>query len=308
MTTPTTQSNARIRVILDTDANNEIDDQHAIAYMLFNSNVFEVEGITTNRTSGGGGIDMHTQEAQRVVELCGCKSTVEVRAGADKNYEDIKDTLSQPEFDGCEAVDFIIRRAHASDGRKLALVAIGKLTNFALALTKDPSIASKVQIVWLGSGYPGPDSYNMNNDNGAVNPVLNSGVDFAICTERNDNGTGAVLASQSEIRQNMPGMGPRISHPVPGRHGGVFSCFGDYSVDLFQHVSEERRPLFDVCALAILKNPAWATPVTVSGFRAKGSGWEETADPVSFVLWKDFDRDGILADFFACMKHYVLPE
>jgi len=30
----------KIRVILDTDANNELDDQHAIAYMLFNGSTF----------------------------------------------------------------------------------------------------------------------------------------------------------------------------------------------------------------------------------------------------------------------------
>ena len=31
----------KIRILLDTDANNELDDQHAIAYMLFNSHIFD---------------------------------------------------------------------------------------------------------------------------------------------------------------------------------------------------------------------------------------------------------------------------
>jgi purine nucleosidase len=301
-------SQEKIRIILDTDANNEIDDQHAIAYMLFNSDIFDIEGITSNSTFYGGGIDMHTREAERVVELCGCGNMVKVRKGVEKNYEDIKDTLSRPDFDGCEAVDFIIRRAHDFDGRKLVLVAIGKLTNIALALAKDPGIIPKVKIVWLGSGYPGDASYNMGCDSGAVNPILDCGVEFEICTERSDSGTGAVRVSKSEIRENMTGMGPRVSPPVPGRSGGDFSCFGDYSVDLFEHVKEEVRPFFDVCALAIVKNPAWATPVTVSGFRAKGNGWEESGDPVSFILWKDFDRENILKDVFTRMKQYVLPE
>jgi inosine-uridine nucleoside N-ribohydrolase len=307
MTTHTTPSHDRIRVILDTDTNNELDDQHAIAYMLFNSDVFEVEGITSNKTENGGGIEMHTEEARRVVELCACRNKIEIRAGADKNYPDIKDTLSRPDFDGCDAVDFIIRRAREFDGRKLALVAIGKLTNIALALAKDPGIVPLVKVVWLGSAYPDVGSYNMGNDPEAVNPVLASGVEFAVCTERSDTGTAAVLASQAQIHNTMPGLGPKIFPPVPGRSGGVFSCFGDYSVDLFDHVTEDLRPLYDVCALAILKNPAWATPVTVSGFRAKGSGWEETGEPFSFTLWKDWDRQGVLEDFFASMKHYVLP-
>ena len=60
----------RIRVILDTDANNELDDQHAIAYLLFNGQVFDVEGITVNRTRGGGDIQSQYAEALRVVQLC----------------------------------------------------------------------------------------------------------------------------------------------------------------------------------------------------------------------------------------------
>ena len=65
------QSQAQIPILLDTDANNELDDQHAIAYMLFNSDIFDVVGITVNRTSGGGDIDNHMAEAHRVVNLCG---------------------------------------------------------------------------------------------------------------------------------------------------------------------------------------------------------------------------------------------
>ena len=60
----------KIRILLDTDANNELDDQHAIAYMLFNGDVFDVEGITANATPGGGEIEKHVLEAERIVKLC----------------------------------------------------------------------------------------------------------------------------------------------------------------------------------------------------------------------------------------------
>ena len=52
----------KIRILLDTDANNELDDQHAIAYMLFNGDKFDVEGITVNATSGGGEIEFADRE------------------------------------------------------------------------------------------------------------------------------------------------------------------------------------------------------------------------------------------------------
>lgn len=44
----------KIRVVFDTDTNNELDDQHALAYLLFNQDIFKIEAITINTTSSGG--------------------------------------------------------------------------------------------------------------------------------------------------------------------------------------------------------------------------------------------------------------
>ncbi len=71
------------------------------------------------------------------------------------------------------------------------------------------------------------------------------------------------MVSQQEIFEKMPGLGPHIDEPVTGRHGGSFSSFGDYSVSLFSHIdySDEgkHRSLFDMAAVAIVKDPTWAT-------------------------------------------------
>jgi hypothetical protein len=72
-------------------------------------------------------------------------------------------------------------------------------------------------------------------------------------------------------------------------------------------VSEEERSLFDVCALAILRDPSWATPVAVSGYRVAGEVWERSTKPGNFTVWKDFAREQILADFNYRCEHYVLP-
>src|SRR6056297_2129143 len=133
----------KIRIILDTDANNELDDQHAIAYMLFNSDVFDVEGITVNRTSNGGPIEKHYEEAERVVKLCGLDNKIPIFKGASGNYEEIKNDVNQDNFDGADAVNFIIERAHAKDSRRLVLIPVGKLTNISLAIKKDPTIIPK---------------------------------------------------------------------------------------------------------------------------------------------------------------------
>ena len=60
------QVTAKIRIIVDTDANNELDDQHAMAYALFNSDVFDVVGVTVNNTPRGDGIQGQYDEAKRI--------------------------------------------------------------------------------------------------------------------------------------------------------------------------------------------------------------------------------------------------
>jgi len=301
----------KIRLLLDTDANNELDDQHAIAYMLFNGDVFDVEGITVNRTSGGGGVEKHLEEAERVVRLCGLHGKVKVIKGASANYEDILPHIGDSKFDGSEAVDFIIKRALADDERELVLMPIGKLTNIALALKKVPSIAKKVRIVWLGSNYPEPGEYNFNNDIESLDAIIEMDVPFEIVTVRygEPSGTDAVKAQLEDIRRIMPGTGPSIAEPIAGRHGGKFSNFGDYAIELFEkyHGHPTERPLFDMAAVAITKNPAWAKRVIMGAPKFRDGKWIDRPDnPRKIVLWENFDKDRIMKDFYDRMENYVL--
>lgn len=301
----------RIRIILDTDANNELDDQHAIAYLLFNGDKFDVEGITVNATSGGGGIEKHVAEAERVVTLCSLASSVRVIPGASGTYEEILPQIGKPQYDGSKAVDFIIQRALADDPRQLVLMPIGKLTNISLALKKAPAIAKKVRIVWLGTNYPEPGEYNFVNDIGALDPILDSGVPFEMVMVRygKRSGTDAVKATLKDIRRIMPGKGPSIDQPVSGRHGGMFSNFGDYSVELFEKFrgNPKERPLFDMAAIAIVKNPDWAGRVTIGAPKFDGSKWiDRPNNPRKIVIWEDFDKEEIMKDFYSRMGKYVL--
>ncbi len=301
----------KIRIILDTDANNELDDQHAIAYLLFNGDKFAVEGITVNATSGGGGIEKHVAEAERVVHLCSLASRVKVIPGASGKYEEILPHLGEPMHDGSQAVDFIIERAMARETRQLVLLPIGKLTNIALALKKAPSIAKKVRIVWLGTNYPEPGEYNFVNDIPALHPILESEVPLEMVMVRYNkpSGTDAVKASLKDIQRIMPGKGPSIAKPVSGRHGGMFSNFGDYSVELFEKFRENptERPLFDMAAVAIVKNPKWADRVTIGAPTFVDGNWIDRPDnPRKIVIWENFDKEGIMNDFYTRMDKYVL--
>ena len=299
----------RIRVILDTDANNEIDDQHAIAYMLFNRDVFDVEGVTVNATRAGGPVQKHYDEAERIVTLCGLDDLIDVYLGADGDFEEIRPHLDEPDFDGHEAVDFIIERAMADDDRELVLLPIGKLTNIALALEKEPAIGENVRVVWLGSNYPNTGEYNKENDRGAAQYLLNTDVHFEIASVRygQPSGTDAVRAALQDIREIMPGVGPKIDEPITGRHGGEFETWGDYSVNLFENYrmtgDPPARALFDMAAVAIVKNPDWAESTTMPAPALEDlddGGWVERPDnPREIILWENFDREAIMADFYA---------
>ncbi|MFL5617508.1 MAG: nucleoside hydrolase [Gemmatimonadaceae bacterium] len=311
---PRTPVNAQslTRVLLDTDANNELDDQHALAYMLFSGDAFDVEAITVNRTRGGGDVAMHAAEAERVITLAGLRRVFPVFRGANGSFAEIAPHVGESDFDGAAAVKEIIKQAKAP-GSPLTLVPVGKLTNIALALRKDPSIASKVRIVWLGSNYPEPGEYNQENDEGALQYVLDANVPFEIALVRygTPTGTDHVRVTREEIRARMPGKGPRIRVPVIGRHGGRFDTFGDYSVNLFDNITLSGTPpsraLYDMAAVAIVKHPAWAKARTIPAPKLENGKWVERPDNArTITLWENFDRDAILNDFYATMDRPVL--
>ncbi len=300
-----------IQLILDSDTNNELDDQHAIAYILSNNKYFNLKGVTVNKTTFGGAIDDHALEAERVLKLC-ARQDIAVFKGAAGNFKQIKEQIMTSEFDGSEAVDFIIETAKASDQEKLVILAVGKLTNVALALLKEPSIAFNLRVVWLGSNYPSSREYNLINDTFAVAAVLQSDVEFEMVTVREgvSSGTANVVAHTEEIKNKVQGKGPQITNPVTGRNGKLFSNFGDYSVSLFELFpgggSPQGRSFFDVAAVAILKKPYWAEKVEIPAPSLSEDGkWTEQSDnPRKIVYWENFEDNKIMRDFYRSMDDF----
>jgi hypothetical protein len=111
----------------------------------------------------------------------------------------------------------------------------------------------------------------------------------------------------------MPGKGPHISTPVIGRHGGTFTNFGDYSVNLFQniyyHDDPPSRALFDMAAVAIVKNPFWAKQQKIPKPELINGKWRERPNhPNHITLWENFDKEKIIDDFFSSMENYVFDQ
>lgn len=295
----------RIPVIFDTDANNELDDQHALAYLLLNDDIFNTIGVTVNATYNGGEIDEHVLEAQRIVDLCNLTEKIQVYTGANASFPEIQDQLTMEAFDGAAAVNFIIEEAKKDREQKLVLLAVGKLTNVALALKKDPTVAEKIRLVWLGSNYPEPGEYNQDNDTASMNYLLNTSVPFEMVTVRYGlpSGTAAVTVSRPEIYERMPGLGPVAEKTITGRHGSQFNNFGDYSVSLFEHTEHfgegQTRALFDMAAVAIVKDPSWADAQKIPAPVLVENEWRERPDNErSIIVWENFNKEKILGDFY----------
>jgi inosine-uridine nucleoside N-ribohydrolase len=254
-------------------------------------------------------VSEHAKEAERIVKLCGLEGKIPVYTGANGNFPEIRETLSTDEFDGHEAVDFIIKEAMKERDQKLVLLPVGKLTNIALALQKEPAIASRVRVVWLGSNYPEKGEYNLVNDTASLNYVLRTNVPFEMVTVRygQPSGTGAVMVSQQEINAKMPGLGPHIEEPVTGRHGGSFSNFGDYSVNLFSHIDYhdegKSRSLFDMAAVAIVKDPSWASVKEIPCPLYVNDQWvDQPGNQRKILIWENFNRDEIISDFYSTLE------
>ena len=296
-------------VILDTDANNELDDQYAIAYLLL-SEAFEPVGITVNRTELGGGIDEHVAEARRVVALVDRTADVPVVPGASGSFEQIVMDVQGADFDGRDAVEFIIETA-TERAEPLLVVAIGKLTNVALAVARDPGIADDLRVLWLGSNYPdtGPE-YNQQNDPAALQFLLASDVPLEIAVVRigRDDGTAAVTVTPDENRANLAGAGPSVDPPVVGRRWspvldvrrlrGVTRRLGATvrRPSVAFAVRRRRRRRGDRAHLGDLdgdRRPrSWST-----------ARWSTApTDDRRIIVWDVFDRDAIIGDLFETIR------
>ncbi|MEM9934919.1 MAG: nucleoside hydrolase, partial [Bacteroidota bacterium] len=203
----------------------------------------------------------------------------------------------------------------AAPENPLLLLPVGKLTNIALALAKAPEIADRVRIVWLGANYPEPGEYNLVNDIPSMNYILDMEVPFEMVMVRygDPTGTDAVRVTPDEIMANMAGKGPQAAEEVEGRHGGTFTTFGDYSVSLFSGIDlygdPPARALFDMAAVAIVKDPTWAEAAKIPAPTYENESWTERPDnPRKILIWENFNKEAIMADFYESMGEYELGD
>jgi purine nucleosidase len=166
----------RLRVIINTDAKNEADDQYAIVHAILTP-MFELHGIIPahfgQRISKTSQQDSQN-EVLKILDLMKLTGKIPLHAGAPTALPDERTPVDSP------GARFIIEEALKDDPRPLHVAFLGPLTDMASALLLEPAIAERnVRVVWIGGGdWPvGGFEYNLWNDVGSANVVFRSKVE-----------------------------------------------------------------------------------------------------------------------------------
>lgn len=179
-------------VIIDTDPG---DDDAASLLWVIASNKFDIKAITV--TNGNVGVDKCVINALRTLEICD-RTDIPVYAGA---YRPLVRPAIEASWihgkDGFGDFGFPMPKTEAAKGyapvemiriakespEPITILALGPLTNVALAVLLDPEFASHVkEVIFMGgtmkfSGNEGPrSSYNVKVDSEAAKMVYNCGI------------------------------------------------------------------------------------------------------------------------------------
>ena len=164
---------ARQRVIVNTDAKNEADDQYAIVHAVLTPS-FELHGIIPahfgTRKSSTSMLDSH-EETMLLLRLMDLEGKVRVADGAAHAIPDESTPADSP------GARLIIEEVMKDDDRPLHVAFYGPLTDMASALLIEPKIQDRnVRVIWIGGGvWPnGGREFNLSNDINAANVVMKS--------------------------------------------------------------------------------------------------------------------------------------
>jgi purine nucleosidase len=277
-----------LRMVLDSDTYNEIDDQFALTYALLSPERLLVEAIYAapfhnERSSGpADGMEKSYDEIIRLLGHLGRQREGFVFKGS---------TAWLPTADmpvrSAAATDLVAR---AMDGHAdpLYVVAIGAPTNVASALLLQPEISSRIVVVWLGGNagsWPTADEFNLRQDLFASRVLFDSGVPLVHvpCLPVTDH----LCTTEAEIDRYVKGRGSIGEY--------LAATYSDCYVDHFAR----SRSIWDVGPIAWLVNPAWApSALTSSPILTSERTWSHDLGrhlirEVQYVL-----RDEIFADLF----------
>jgi len=291
----------KIRLVMDTDAKNEIDDQFAIAWALQSTDRFDVEAVYaapfshdclkemfsgkkiehaagfTYAEDPGTGMEESFEEICKLYGLLGLSHEKKVFRGSRQYISDVGGAVES------EAAKDLADRAMNGEGL-LYVAAFGAITNIASAILMEPEIVNKIVVVWLGGQplYFGHGlEFNLMQDVKASQVLFDSGVPLVYIPCMN---VASLLAvTKDEVRNRLVGtteignyLGQNVLDAFANPQGAIFAAAMYRKSYLLHREDQEEeylsrfksqhvawsRIIWDVATIAFLKNPTW-TPSTL---------------------------------------------
>ena len=191
-----TPPKGKVKIVLDTDTYNEVDDQFALAYALLSPEKLNVEAVYAAPFSSAffskilntdsvpipmtndikQGLELSYKEIRNIYELLGKSANGRVYKGADRYMAEPGKPVES------DAARDLIKKAMASN-ELLYVVAIGEITNIASAIMMEPEIIKKIVVVWLAGQplhWPQTIEFNLGQDMIASQFMFDCGVPLVL--------------------------------------------------------------------------------------------------------------------------------
>ena len=277
--------NKKKNVILDTDTYNEADDQFALSYLLKSQDIFNIEAITIapyshikyNATVKEGQ-KLSYDEVLKICKFLKFNTTNKVFKGS-------TDYIQNGYNEDNAAVDKIIEVSLKND--ITYILAIGAITNVALAIKKEPKIIDKIEVIWLGGNdFSNKDNmeYNFRQDVEAVKIIFNSNVKLTVLPCKD-------VVSDLKIDINTL------------KNNLNSSELNNYLIKRFYndgyHGYEEERVIWDISVIAYMINNKWfKTKRVITPFINDDISYKMTNSKNKITFVTKLNRNKIYSDLF----------
>jgi purine nucleosidase len=286
------------RLIIDTDAKNEADDQYAIVHALL-SPTLDVRGIVpahfgTRRTTRS--MEESREEVDLLLRLMDRTDSVVVADGAPAALADA--TTPAPSAGS----GLIIEEARKDEGT-LYVAFLGPLTDMASAILEAPEIQDRdVVVVWIGGppfdgiveGYH--PEFNLSNDVTAANVVMDSRIPV---WQIPMPVYSMVSVGHEELRQRVAPLGELGAYLV--------QQLVDFNASHDEDLMMDFRSLGDSPAIGAVMNPRGAIWRERPAPRFTADGGMEPADASrrTVLVCESIDVRWLLEDMFAKLRAFA---
>lgn len=285
-------NNKPVRMVLDTDTYNEIDDQFALVYSLISPEldvkaVYAAPFKNSRSKSPRDGMERSYEEILRILSKLNKPSEGFAFRGSTKYLTDLRNPERSP-----AAMDLINKAIKSSPEDPLYVAAVGAITNVSNAILIEPSIIQNIVVVWLGGNshhWPHQREFNFRQDLNASRIIFDCGVPF-------------VQLPCTPVVTHFATTVPEMERYVGGR-GEI----GDYLLKIFKDYRKDHfgwsKVLWDMTAVAWIINDKWLpsdlvhSPIVTDNYTFSFDNSRHLIRTVNFV-----QRDPIFRDFFTKLE------